>query len=116
MTCPMLCVNQHGAARLDQRCPMLPALKGFFMFKTFMGAACAVSFGTAAFGHNAQHHHHHTHGTFAQGGQQVIVSCYRGPWNDVIWDRPNAVFIDSLVAVGYQYERAYAIARRGLPG
>ncbi|MEM6304786.1 MAG: hypothetical protein AAF744_08705, partial [Pseudomonadota bacterium] len=70
------------------------------------------SFGTAAFGHNAQHHHHHTHGTFAQGGQQVIVSCYRGPWNDVIWDRPNAVFIDSLVAVGYQYERAYAIARR----
>ena len=27
----------------------------------------------------------------------VTVSCFRGPWTEVIWDRPNPVFVDSLV-------------------
>ena len=46
------------------------------------------------------------------GGGTITVSCWRGPWEEVIWDRPNAVFIDSLVNVGYSYERASAIAHR----
>ena len=39
----------------------------------------------------------------------ITVSCYRGPWTEVIWDRPNAVFIESLVAIGYDYANANAI-------
>lgn len=46
-----------------------------------------------------------------QGGT-VYVSCYRGPWTDVIWDRPEAIFVDSLVSVGYDYTNALAIATR----
>ncbi|WP_163846910.1 hypothetical protein [Pseudooceanicola aestuarii] len=42
----------------------------------------------------------------------IHVSCYRGPWRDVIWDRPNAVFIDSLVALGYDWPTAQAISQR----
>jgi hypothetical protein len=30
----------------------------------------------------------------------------------VIWDRPNAVFVDTLVAVGYDFSTAHAIAER----
>lgn len=44
--------------------------------------------------------------------KQVVVSCYRGPWEDVIWDRPNAIFVDSLVNVGYDFPTAHAIAER----
>ena len=44
--------------------------------------------------------------------KQVVVSCFRGPWEDVIWDRPNAVFVDSLVSVGYDFPTAHAIAER----
>ena len=40
------------------------------------------------------------------------MSCYRGPWEDVIWDRPNAVFIDSLVRIGYDFPTAHAVAER----
>lgn len=42
----------------------------------------------------------------------VTVSCFRGPWEDVIWDRPNPAFIDSLVNVGYTFPEAHAIAER----
>lgn len=42
----------------------------------------------------------------------ITVSCWRGPWQEVIWDRPNPVFIDSLVAVGYDYPTALAIGTR----
>ena len=42
----------------------------------------------------------------------VTVSCFRGPWTEVIWDRPNPVFVDSLVAVGYDFPTAQAIATR----
>lgn len=45
-------------------------------------------------------------------GGTVYVSCYRGPWHDVIWDRPEAVFTESLVDVGYDYPSALAIATR----
>jgi len=52
-------------------------------------------------------------GSGATGAQVVItISCFRGPWQGVIWDRPNAVFIDSLVNAGYTYPEAHAIAER----
>lgn len=42
----------------------------------------------------------------------VTVSCFRGPWQEVIWDRPNAVFIDSLISAGYSFPEAHAIGER----
>lgn len=42
----------------------------------------------------------------------IIVSCFRGPWKQVIWDHPNAKFIDSLVGVGYDYPTSESIANR----
>lgn len=45
-------------------------------------------------------------------GNTLIVSCFRGPWKDVIWDRPNSNFIDSLIDFGYEYDQAHAIAER----
>ena len=45
-------------------------------------------------------------------GDTMVVSCFRGPWKDVIWDRPNANFIDSLVTFGYDYPTAHAIGER----
>lgn len=49
---------------------------------------------------------------WSYGGVQIHISCYRGPWKEVIWDRPNPVFIDSLVSAGYGYPEATAIAER----
>jgi hypothetical protein len=46
-----------------------------------------------------------------QGGT-VYVSCFRGPWELVYWDRPEGVFVESLVEVGYDYTNALAIATR----
>jgi hypothetical protein len=46
------------------------------------------------------------------GPGTVMVSCYRGPWRETLWDRPEAVFLDSLVALGYDYTAAEAIGER----
>lgn len=66
---------------------------------------CLVT-GAAA---QADGHHAYRYGASAQ---IITVSCYRGPWDDVIWDRPNPEFIDSLVNVGYSFPEAHAIAER----
>lgn len=50
--------------------------------------------------------------SYVAHGHTVVVSCYRGPWREVIWDRPEPVFIDSLVAAGYDYPTANALAER----
>lgn len=50
--------------------------------------------------------------TYVAHGHTVVVSCYRGPWREVIWDRPEPLFIDSLVAAGYDYPTAHAMAER----
>lgn len=42
----------------------------------------------------------------------VTVSCFRGPLSEIIWDRPNPVFIDSLVNAGYSFPEAHAIGER----
>ncbi|MBY6202083.1 hypothetical protein KUV65_11965 [Maritalea mobilis] len=53
------------------------------------------------------------HAYNVQAQRQVItISCYRGPWDDVIWDRPNPQFTDSLVAAGYTLPEAHAIGER----
>ena len=65
-------------------------------------------------GGKSHQHYHYGKGdqVYNQGGTQIVVSCFRGPWRDVIWDRPNAVFVDSLVEVGYDFPTAHAIAER----
>lgn len=45
-------------------------------------------------------------------GAEWIISCYRGPWEAVAWDKPNAVFLDDLVEYGYSQTQAMAIGRR----
>ena len=57
-------------------------------------------------------HKDYNYGAYGPTGHQIVVSCYRGPWREVIWDRPNAVFVDTLVSVGYDYSTASAIATR----
>lgn len=42
----------------------------------------------------------------------ITISCYRGPTSGVVWDRPNAVFVEDLVRVGYTYPQAHAIGER----
>ena len=42
----------------------------------------------------------------------ITISCFRGPTVDVIWDRPNAVFIEDLVRLGYTYPEAHSIGER----
>lgn len=89
-------------------------------FVIFAGALAALALPATA-GNNAHTHSHHTHKhahahTHAhhthESGPAITVSCYRGPWEDVIWDRPNPVFVDSLVTVGYDINTASSIAER----
>ncbi|MEL6205652.1 MAG: hypothetical protein AAFR47_10145 [Pseudomonadota bacterium] len=43
---------------------------------------------------------------------KITISCYRGWIRTIAWDRPNAVFVNDLVQLGYTYERAHAIGMR----
>lgn len=74
-----------------------------------LAALCAAFAAPAVAGGKHDHKHH---GAYGPTGNKIIVSCFRGPWREVIWDRPNAVFIDSLVAVGYDFPTAQAIGER----
>ena len=51
-------------------------------------------------------------GAHAYGSGVVVVSCFRGPWRETIWDHPEAIFTDTLRAVGYDYATAESIANR----
>lgn len=42
----------------------------------------------------------------------ITISCFRGPFSEVIWDHANPVFVDSLVNIGYTFPEAQAIAER----
>ena len=50
--------------------------------------------------------------------QSTGLSPFKAPpnwhtsWQDVIWDRPEPVFVDSLVAAGYSFPEAHAISER----
>ncbi len=80
------------------------------MTKTLVLAALCAALAAPAMAGGK--HHKNRHGGVAPTDTTIVVSCFRGPWNDVIWDRPNAVFVDSLVAVGYEFPTAHAIAER----
>lgn len=76
------------------------------MKKLMLAAAflAGIAAPAAAKGNKVYHYTYQTH--------TIIVSCFRGPWTEVIWDRPNSRFIDSLVDVGYDYPTSHAIAER----
>jgi hypothetical protein len=40
----------------------------------------------------------------------ILISCYRGPWTVVIWDKANPDFIQSLVDAGYSPTEADSVA------
>ncbi|WP_425052280.1 hypothetical protein [Psychromarinibacter sp. S121] len=72
-----------------------------------LAAAAAMAVAGAATTADAQ-----GNGRYYSYGPTITVSCFRGPWKEVIWDRPNPEFIDSLVAAGYDYPTAHAMAER----
>jgi hypothetical protein len=39
----------------------------------------------------------------------INISCYRGPFETVAWDRPNSVFVEDLVQIGYTRDKAMVI-------
>ncbi|MCF7700243.1 hypothetical protein [Loktanella sp. M215] len=51
---------------------------------------------------------------FADAGQHrtfvITADCYRGPTTATIWDHPQGSFVTDLVAYGYDYANANAIA------
>lgn len=51
-------------------------------------------------------------GNFWNQGGVVRVACFRGPLTLTAWDHPEGVFIESLVAVGYDYPSAWSIGDR----
>ncbi|WP_108894251.1 hypothetical protein [Palleronia abyssalis] len=76
------------------------------MKRLLLSAALAVGAGAPAVAHDVSG----AHG--AHTGPVVVVSCYRGPWAQIIWDHPQAPFVDSLVNIGYSFSQATAIAER----
>lgn len=75
------------------------------MTRPFIGAAVIIALCSPAAADKAL-------GGGADGRATITVSCFRGPLDVVVWDRPRAVFIDSLVAAGYDYAEATAIGTR----
>ena len=59
---------------------------------------------------NAQAHDVSRAADGAHGKNVVLVSCYRGPWEAVIWDRPNPEFIQSLEDNGFSTTKSIEIA------
>jgi hypothetical protein len=82
------------------------------MNKLVLAAVVAVLGMPALAGGSRHDNKHHNYGNYGPTGNQIVVSCWRGPWEEVIWDRPNAVFVDTLVNVGYDFSTASAIAQR----
>lgn len=65
------------------------------MVRSWIGVACAALTVSAG---------------AAQAQSDVRVSCYRGPWKQVIWDRANPDFIASLEVHGLSAVDARVIA------
>ena len=82
------------------------------MKKIVLAAAVAAMAVPAAADHKRHTTYSYHYGDYGPSGNRIVVSCWRGPWQEVIWDRPNAVFVDTLVSVGYDYSTADAIATR----
>ena len=83
------------------------------MIKTLTAAAVIAVAAPAAFAESrSQARGYAEGGAMSYGQKTVTVSCFRGPWVETIWDHPHPIFIDSLVNVGYSYERAQGLANR----
>lgn len=81
---------------------------GGYMFKFSSISAILLALGSvSSTAHELQHHSHVT-----MRGNVITVACYRGPWDQVYWDRGLPAFYDSLTRAGYTPERAQAIADR----
>ncbi len=80
------------------------------MKKILLVAAMIAAVATTASAHDRKHKH--AYGTYTISNVTIVVSCYRGPWKEVIWDRPNPVFYDSLVGAGYSPATANALGTR----
>lgn len=87
-------------------------------FRT-IATAMTLSFAAVApaAAHEYGHTHYHTHAAPAaapvivQGAARTIrVSCARYISSQVIWDRPNGVFVEDLRAAGYGTAEAQNIA------
>ncbi|MGB3408650.1 MAG: hypothetical protein WBA67_14285 [Jannaschia sp.] len=76
-----------------------------------LGAAMLTGTAGVVLADGQYHSHGHVHAHTA-APLQITVSCARFSLDAVIWDKPQAVFIDDLVRAGYEYERAYAIGNR----
>ncbi|NKX43224.1 hypothetical protein [Roseicyclus persicicus] len=74
-----------------------------------LGGGFLAMAGPASADHQVRGHHPHVQQTTTV---VINVSCFRGPSSEVIWDRPNPQFVDSLVAAGYSFPEAHAIAER----
>ena len=54
----------------------------------------------------------HTHPNARVIYQQIRIKCFRGPLAVTAWDHPEAIFVDDLVAIGYDNTEAWAIGNR----
>jgi len=66
-------------------------------------AAALLALPTAAAAHNHR---------AAAEPVSIRIACFRGPWQEIIWDRPDVSFTDGLVAAGYSQSDALAIGTR----
>ncbi len=79
--------------------------------KTVILAATLAAVAVPAAANHKTHHHHHHHNKVVEE-KTIVVSCFRGPWQEVIWDRPKPKFVDSLVDLGYDINTATSIAEK----
>lgn len=99
---------------------MKRALTASALLASLLVAAPALAHGVHGYGYQQGHARQSSYGharRYSPPSPEVIiatvtVSCFRGPWQDVIWDRPEPVFVDSLVNAGYTYPESFAIAER----
>ena len=76
------------------------------MKKLLAATAMLLGLATTASAHDVTYTY-----TF-QTGHVIHVACWRGPWKEVIWDHPEAMFLDDLRAIGYDFPTSRAIAER----
>ena len=55
---------------------------------------------------------HARHGQAGAERVTIRIDCFRGPWHEIIWDRPEVNFTDDLVSYGYSFAEAEAIGYR----
>ncbi|PTX56029.1 hypothetical protein C8N43_0679 [Litoreibacter ponti] len=60
----------------------------------------------------ASAHELHNHSHVKTKTISITVACYRGPWEQVYWDRAKPEFYDSLTRAGFSPERAQALGDR----